>query len=249
MDKDLTYEEYFELLSEENSQQETLFKDEVDILTPDSDIEELEDYGLTTTKDNEALTTIEDKGNIVSNMTQTSPLHRTTFATAATSSTYYYPGSKIKPKAGDILITNSTSSSGFVGHAGIVVSSTNFVSIRNEKSHPKNLSLSTWFNWYDNTKIIRINDSDKAKKAANWAIEYAKDYPNADYKITTKLTGFDPTYCSKILWQSYANTGKVFTKTSIGIRAPYTFTMKSTYKGVTAKRIHLVGKKFGNGDL
>jgi len=164
---------------------------------------------------------------------------------------YFYPNSSISAQSGDILITNSTSSNGLFGHAGIVVSDgINYASIRNNKSKPKVESLYSWFEDYPNTKVIRINSSAKARLAGEWAKKYVKNNSNAKYKINLAINSLDPTYCSKIVWQAFAKTSNAVGKAGSTIKAPYGFLKKSSYKnGVTAKRIYQKGSNFGGGDF
>lgn len=116
---------------------------------------------------------------------------------------------------GDILITNGTRSAGIAGHSGIAISSTEVLSIRGAGYTPSVMSFSTWKTKYDIdttlqkrwTKVYRVGSSSYANEAANWAINNykGKDY---GYKITGNLLGLNPTYCSKMVWQSYARISK-----------------------------------------
>lgn len=61
-------------------------------------------------------------------------------------------------KAGDIFVTNATSSFGLTGHAGIAISSSRILHIAGPGEHPTTLSLYSWNNDYtDNgwTKVYR----------------------------------------------------------------------------------------------
>ena len=226
IDPNLSYEEFVGSIDSNLGTLEEV--EEVDV----NDDEELSEYGLTTT----------EEGEVISVPAQ-SPGSFSTMAAA----THTYPGTKIIAKAGDILVTNSTSSSGFSGHAGIVTSNgIMFSSIANTKANPRNLSLKDWFSKYKNTKVVRINSSTKAKTAANWATSYVRNHANASYSITTNLKGLDPTYCSKIVWQAYVLGGTgVFDNRSVGIKVPYNLLYKGYYKGVTPKRVALIGSNFG----
>lgn len=118
-------------------------------------------------------------------------------------------------KAGDIFITNATVSSGIVGHAGIAINSTYILHIPGPNKTTQLLTLSDWKSKYagsnGTTWVHRVNSSDLASKAANWAL---KNYYNSSgstssqnikpsYSITTSLFSKDPTYCSKIVYQAY----------------------------------------------
>lgn len=109
-------------------------------------------------------------------------------------------------KAGDIIVTNGTVSSGIVGHAGIAVSSTNILHIAGPSKTPDITTISGWNNEYtqngDWTKIYRHQNSSIATQAAQWANRTYRN-SNAKYKITNDLTTTHETYCSKIVWQAY----------------------------------------------
>lgn len=140
-------------------------------------------------------------------------------------------------KAGDIFITNATVSSGIVGHAGIAINDTYVLHIPGPNKTTQLLTLSDWKSKYagsnGTTWVHRVNSSDLASKAANWAL---KNYYNSSgstssqnikpkYEITTAISSTDPTYCSKIVYQAYYNADQnvdgtwVYKKT--GIVPPY----------------------------
>ncbi|MFS0657003.1 YiiX/YebB-like N1pC/P60 family cysteine hydrolase [Bacillus sp. 179-C3.3 HS] len=156
-----------------------------------------------------------------------------------------YPGTDILPKKGDILITSTGAMNGLIGHAGIVINEKNFASIPGFKKHPKIESIQSWFRHSANTKVIRINQEDKAVKAGDWAHHYVKDNPKARYSITMSIQSLDPTYCSKIVWQAYAKTGDAVGHAKFTIKTPYGFLKKRSYKTVTSKVIVNEGKKIG----
>ncbi|WP_205004510.1 CHAP domain-containing protein [Scopulibacillus daqui] len=161
---------------------------------------------------------------------------------------YHYPGSKVTPKAGDILVTSSTVSSGIIGHAAIVVNSTEIMEIRGPGYHPKVRSISSWFKSFKNTKVIRINNYTKAKHAAAWAKKYNR---KAKYKITSNLQSTNPTYCSKIVYQAYTKgTSGVFPKYGKGYYwPPYNFLFKRSYHpGLHPKVVYKKGHIY-KGDL
>lgn len=115
-----------------------------------------------------------------------------------------YPGTTTKAKPGDMLVTNQTSSAGLTGHAGIVTDSYTVVHIGGYGEHPEEISISQFYKRYKSKiKVIRYSSGTKAKKAGIWAREYAEEYYDAEYGLFSKLRGFDPTYCSKIVWQAY----------------------------------------------
>ncbi|WP_152559168.1 hypothetical protein [Tumebacillus flagellatus] len=116
----------------------------------------------------------------------------------------YYPGTSITAKPGDILVTNSTSSSGLTGHAGIVVDySGNVVSIAGSGYHPTKYSVSTWFSSYPHEKIVRHSNTSTAQSAANWASSFVINYSYLDYSLSDLASPYKSTYCSKIVWDAY----------------------------------------------
>lgn len=127
-------------------------------------------------------------------------------------------------RAGDIFITNATSSSGILGHAGIAVSPYVILHIAGPGQHPKLILTTTWFTQYENgwTKVYRHSNSTTASQAAQWAYDtYA--YSNAEYQITMNLASTDVTYCSKLVWQAYyyGPNSPCANGPTVGVRLPY----------------------------
>lgn len=128
--------------------------------------------------------------------------------------------------AGDILITNSTSSAGLTGHAAIAISSTEILNIAGLGETIKILTKSEFIEEYNKgwIKVYRINNDDIAKKAAKWASTTYKGKKPV-YRLTMDLTTTHETYCSKIVFQSYyfgGNKNIVSNKFSLyGILGPY----------------------------
>jgi len=118
-------------------------------------------------------------------------------------------------KKGDVVVTNGTSSAGIAGHAGIAISSTEILSIRGTGYSPSVMKFSAWKKKYNKdtitkkrwTKVYRVASSSYAKEAANWAIKNYKG-KNYSYQVNGYLLNVNPTYCSKIVWQSYARISK-----------------------------------------
>ncbi|WP_156807454.1 hypothetical protein [Effusibacillus pohliae] len=136
----------------------------------------------------------------------------------------YYPnGSPVV--IGEMLVTNSTSSAGLTGHSGIVTSNFKVAHIAGYGYHPEELTLDQWFARYPNTKRVRNNTTSTALYIGRWAASYVSQYPYANYGLATKLQGMDPTYCSKIVWQSYYYGSGVaflgYRPDSTAIFAPY----------------------------
>lgn len=118
---------------------------------------------------------------------------------AATIRGFYYMG-------GDILITNSTSSNGFTGHAGIVLpGGNNVLHIQGSGYKPTVISISKWLDLYPSTRVVRSSSMTKASNAANWAKSYYVDGSgkNTTYRITFIPKDKTYTYCSEIVWQAY----------------------------------------------
>lgn len=107
-------------------------------------------------------------------------------------------------KPGDVIITNSTSSAGLTGHAGIAISGSTILHIPGLGESVRRDSVTTFKNRYNKgwIRVYRINDATAATKAANWASNTYRG-TNAVYKITNDLSTTHETYCSKIVWQAY----------------------------------------------
>lgn len=130
-------------------------------------------------------------------------------------------------REGDMIITNGTSSKGIAGHAAIAVSSKNILHIAGPGKKVEVISLTTFKNRYLKNssswiKVYRHPSENMAWKASQWAIKNYKD-KDYEYKITGNKKVKDPTYCSKIVWQAYYNSGAK-SKLNInasGVVAPY----------------------------
>lgn len=131
--------------------------------------------------------------------------------------------------SGDVFITNGTSSAGFLGHAGIAISTSQILHIAGPNTSPTRISLSSWHSQYTNkasdswTKVYRHSSTTTAAKAGSWAnTTYGVD-SEASYVINFDLTSTDKTYCSKIVWQAYyyGPTTAVATGSTIGVVTPY----------------------------
>lgn len=131
-------------------------------------------------------------------------------------------------KPGDVLVSNRTSSKGLTGHAGIVLNDGKVLHIAGLKSKPAVISEVSWKRKYGqmlgdqsiNTKVFRVNSSSgQAAAAATWAKNayQGKDY---SYGFGDTITATNPTYCSKIVWQSYNYVGLVNRPSNI-IVMPY----------------------------
>ncbi|WP_429976093.1 hypothetical protein [Enterococcus sp. DIV0086] len=107
---------------------------------------------------------------------------------------------------GDILVTNGTSLDGAFGHAGIYAGNGFIMSIQGIGYKPAKMHIMQWMYYYNKpgswTKVYRPAPRYNGSSAAEWSINHydGKDY---SYMITTNIFSENPTYCSKIVWQSY----------------------------------------------
>jgi hypothetical protein len=127
-------------------------------------------------------------------------------------------------KAGDVFITNSTSSSGILGHAAIAASEAHILDVPGTKYRPKDdnnrmSTLKAWTNQYGDKwiAVYRMKDHPNLSyDAGHYA--YTHFYStNADinnknvhltYGINDHLYEKSPTYCSKLVYQAfYFGTG------------------------------------------
>lgn len=114
-----------------------------------------------------------------------------------------YPGYKIAPKAGDILITSKKTTRYHSGHSAIVTDNLKVVDMPAPGSHPRILSVADWTAKYKIKNVVRLDSTTNAKKAGKWAREYQVKYKKAEYTIWSNLNTFKTNYCSKLVWQSY----------------------------------------------
>lgn len=129
-------------------------------------------------------------------------------------------------RAGDIFITNGTSSAGITGHAGIAISTNYILHIAGVGYHPASISLSSWHEEYTNktaeswTKVYRHSNASIANEAAQWADENYSG-SSASYFIDYDLESTSTTYCSKIVWQAYFFGANSATYLDFGLVLPY----------------------------
>jgi hypothetical protein len=112
---------------------------------------------------------------------------------------------------GDIIITNSTSSSGITGHAGIVIRDNTILHIEGPGKHPDAPTIEEFKANYNKGWIMvyRTQYAPWGVEAAKWA-ERTYENSNAVYKITSDINSTNETYCSKIVFQAYKfGPGKV----------------------------------------
>lgn len=150
-------------------------------------------------------------------------------------------------QVGDILITNGTSSAGFLGHAAIADDNTTILDIPKIGETTRVLTHQKWIDDYSKkgwVKVYRIKDSTLARDAARWAdYNYYSSTGSTvqnirpTYGITLHLYDTNPTYCSKIVYQAYwygtGSTSVMQAKT--GIVTPYGLIecFNPTYKPTT----------------
>ncbi|WP_242586693.1 CHAP domain-containing protein [Candidatus Enterococcus ikei] len=113
------------------------------------------------------------------------------------------------PMAGDILVTNATSSNGLTGHAGIFLADGNILSIEGYGQKPTVRGI---FSWMQNTKKLAPNSWTKVYRpnstfyrnlaAGKWGNDNIRD-KNYSYGFSGNRFDLNPTYCSKIVMQCY----------------------------------------------
>lgn len=110
----------------------------------------------------------------------------------------------ISIKSGDVIITNSTSSSGLLGHSAIALGSNEILDIPGPGKSVRTLTVSAFCNDYADgwIKVYRPTTSSWGTSAATWARSTYKG-SNAVYKITNNINSTNETYCSKIVFQAY----------------------------------------------
>lgn len=120
-------------------------------------------------------------------------------------------------KPGDILVTNKTSFVGIAGHSAIVIDSKHVLHTSGWKSepYPKVMTIKSWYKRYGNkVKVVRPNNANLGKKAANNAKKYFKS-KKIPYSLKTTLKSTKKTYCSQLVWYSYYKAGKTFKTKSV----------------------------------
>ena len=116
--------------------------------------------------------------------------------------TFYYPGTNIAARKGDILVTSDTVYLGLAGHVGIVTS-TNLMHFANaDAPGPRPQALSTWFKNRSTTKVIRVTNSEIVTNAAEWAARMRTQ--EWEYSIfSTGISLLDPNNCAKFVFQAF----------------------------------------------
>ncbi|MGN7470945.1 YiiX/YebB-like N1pC/P60 family cysteine hydrolase [Brevibacillus sp. SAFN-007a] len=129
-----------------------------------------------------------------------------------------YPGTNIKIKIGDILISDKNSSPSFTGHAAIVTDTETVAEILGYGYHPQLNSLKKFFNERTGgdrgVRIVRYYSSADARDAAEWAEAYVDDFEHVDYEIDDLYDYETSTYCSKLVWNAFYYGADVELKTS-----------------------------------
>lgn len=146
----------------------------------------------------------------------------------------------VKPAilSGDILITNATSSSGFLGHAAIANGNEYVLDMpggRNGRSTiDNNRQLRSW-DWFDDYKdgwirVYRIKNRSLARKVGRYADRHyystngsARKNVHINYKISPNLYDMRTAYCSKLVYCAYwYGTGSLpVMKKKSGFLSPY----------------------------
>lgn len=188
-------------------------EEEIPKILPDDDLEQ---YGLTLNAD----------GEIISIPDEAEQENHNFYAMSKSST--YYPGTKVRPRKGDIIVTTDTSSFGITGHVGIVTDPS-IMHFKNMKAPgPRPTSYSSWFSTYKNGKVIRLANSQIVTNAANWAA--SKRNAQWSYSINGGISVLDPNYCSKFVYQAF-NMGnkKTILAPWKGVIAPYDFLYSRLY--------------------
>lgn len=110
----------------------------------------------------------------------------------------------ISIKSGDVIITNSTVSSGLLGHSAIALGSNEILDIPGPGKSVRTLTVSAFCSDYSDgwIKVYRPTTSSWGTSAAAWARTTYKG-SSAVYKITNNINSTSETYCSKIVFQAY----------------------------------------------
>ncbi|KIN30881.1 hypothetical protein [Bacillus subtilis] len=123
--------------------------------------------------------------------------------------------SSFRIKPGDILITNSTSSNGIVGHSAIANGANHILDMPgygNKSDNNRQLTVSQWLSKYNHgwIKVYRLKDSSMAAKVARYADRnfYSSNGSSTKnihiaYKIDRHLYQKSPSYCSKLVYDAY----------------------------------------------
>lgn len=121
-------------------------------------------------------------------------------------------------QSGDILITNATSSSGIIGHAGIANGNEYVLDMpggRNGRSMTDNnrqSSASAWFNDYKSgwIYVYRIKNTSLAKQVGSYADRHyystnggTQKNVHINYKVSSDLYNMKTAYCSKLVYCAY----------------------------------------------
>lgn len=119
-----------------------------------------------------------------------------------------------RPMAGDMMVTNGTSSSGLTGHAGIFLANGTILSIDGYGNIPRTKTIFEWMRdtkaqnpkaW---TKVYRPNSTFYRNLAAGkWGNDNVKG-KNIKYGLGGGVLSTNPTYCSKIVMHCYYYANK-----------------------------------------
>lgn len=119
---------------------------------------------------------------------------------------YYYPGTKVKAKPGDILYVPTYETQYFTGHVGVVDHTGYYVVHTPGKNKPgiERIFISQYLNKFDNVSVWQLNSNTYETSIGRYAYDLWVNYRNASYTVFTTLTGpKDKQYCTKLVWQAY----------------------------------------------
>lgn len=137
-------------------------------------------------------------------------------------------------RAGDILITNSTSSAGILGHAAIANGDYHILDMPGGSAGNRQLTTSKWVDKYSDNgkwiKVYRLDNQTLARQVASYADTHYYSTTGSstqnvflDYGLTPHLYSFNPTYCSKLVFDAYyyGSGSKPVMKAPSGYVLPY----------------------------
>ncbi|WP_368502772.1 YiiX/YebB-like N1pC/P60 family cysteine hydrolase (plasmid) [Alkalihalophilus sp. As8PL] len=120
-----------------------------------------------------------------------------------------YPGTNTCVLPGDVLYTSKSPSTGFVGHVGIVNTSSNVAHVLTAAGggFRTNDTVNEWRNRFQagQTRVYRYNNASRAYNAATKISGIRNNF--VQYGIGTNRYDQRYNYCSKMIWQAYSLGG------------------------------------------
>ncbi|MED4080850.1 hypothetical protein P4637_18220 [Halalkalibacterium halodurans] len=117
-----------------------------------------------------------------------------------------YPGTGVCALPGDILYTSKSLDTAFVGHVGMINTSSNIAHVI-PAGFRNGDSFSDWRNRFGSgqTTVYRYNNVGRAYSAATQVPELRNAFSR--YRIGTNRYDKKNSYCSKMIWQAYDGAG------------------------------------------